>query len=245
MKLRLGHLYPELMNIYADRGNVECLSRRAQWRGLDVEVVPLGAGAAESFHDLDIILMGGGQDRQQEAASRDLAGAMGARLKDAVAEGTPLLAVCGGYQLMGHRYVAADGAVLEGLGIFDLETKHPGPRSKRCIGDIAVRWEGATIVGFENHGGRTYLGAGTEPLGRVLSGHGNNSEDGAEGARTGTAFGTYLHGSLLPKNPHFADRLLEMALRRREPGFRLDPLDDREEWAAHSAALRKIGLRKG
>lgn len=242
MKLRLGYLYPDLMNIYADRGNVECLRRRCAWRGIELEVVRLGVRADFDPSQIDIMFIGGGQDRQQAAVSQDLRGDAGLRVRKAVDQGAVLLAVCGGYQLMGRRYLAADGTELPGLGLIDLETRHPGAREPRCIGDVAVEWRGQTLVGFENHGGRTYLGDGAQPLARVLLGNGNNSEDGTEGAQFGNVFGTYLHGSLLPKNPHFADFLIGLALRRREPGRSLDPLPDAAEWAAHNSALAKVGL---
>ena len=242
MNLRLAYLYPDLMNIYADRGNVECLVRRCEWRGLRLEVDRVYAGTEFDPAAVDLLFIGGGQDRQQQAASLDLSGRGGRLVRQAIDHGAVLLAVCGGYQLMSKRYIAADGSVLPGLGIFDLETRHSGTKAPRCIGDVAIRWDGQKLVGFENHGGRSYLGPDVEPLGTVISGYGNNGEDGTEGARHGRAYGTYLHGSLLPKNPHFADFLLEAALQRREPGAKLEPLDDDEEWAAHRAALKKMRL---
>ncbi len=241
MKVRIGHLLPELMNIYADRGNVECLAQRCRWRGLEAEVVPLPAGRPFGPDEVDIILIGGGQDRQQALASQALKETTGAALRRCVGEGVVVLAVCGGYQLMGHSYRDATGAVLDGIGLLDVETVHPGPGVARCIGNVAARWEEQVLVGFENHGGRTYLGAGQLPLARVEYGHGNNSGDGTEGARTGNVFGTYLHGSLLPKNPAFADFLLERALGRLGHREELAQLDDRREWAAHAAARALTG----
>ncbi len=243
MNLQLGYLYPDLMNIYADRGNVDCLRRRCGWRGISLEIERIGLNCEFDAGGMDVMFIGGGQDRQQEAASRDLAARTGSLVREAVDRGAVLLAVCGGYQLMGNRYIAADGSELPGIGIFDVETRHPGPHARRCVGDVVADWEDSLLVGFENHGGRTYLGPESEPFARVVAGTGNNGEDGTEGACNGLAFGTYLHGSLLPKNPHFADFLLETALQRKHPGAKLEPLDDSEEWAAHRAALAKAGVR--
>ncbi len=241
MKVRIGHLLPELMNIYADRGNVECLLQRCLWRGWAAEVVPLPAGREFGPGEVDIILIGGGQDRQQILASRALKDSSGTSLRRCVDAGAVVLAVCGGYQLMGRSYRDASGAVLEGIGLLDVETVHPGESEPRCIGNVAARWRDQVLVGFENHGGRTFLGAGQEPLARVEYGHGNNSRDGTEGAQSGTVFGTYLHGSLLPKNPGFADFLLSLALSHRGLGGELAPLDDRREWAAHASARALTG----
>ncbi len=242
--IRIGHLLPELMNIYADRGNVECLLKRCQWRSIPAQKVVLRAGCRFGPEDVDIVLIGGGQDRQQQLASRALAGPTGASLRACVEDGVVLLAVCGGYQLMGHSYRDFDGRHIAGMGLLELETVHPGPGTDRCIGNIAVDWTGQSLIGFENHGGRTYLAAGQAPLGRVEYGHGNNSEDGTEGARSGNVFGTYLHGSLLPKNPRFADHLLGLALARNGCRSVLTPLDDRAEWAAHASAQALISWQQ-
>jgi hypothetical protein len=245
MKVRIGHLLPELMNIYADRGNVECLLQRCRWRGFEAEIIPLFAGRAFDPEEVDIILIGGGQDRQQVLASQALKESTGSALRRCADDGVVVLAVCGGYQLMGHSYRDAGGTVLDGIGLLDIETVHPGPEVPRCIGNAAARWHEQTLVGFENHGGRTYLGAGQLPLAKVEYGHGNNSEDGTEGAQAGNVFGTYLHGSLLPKNPAFADFLLARALARRGCPDELEPLDDRREWAAHAAARALTGWSGG
>jgi CobQ-like glutamine amidotransferase family enzyme len=240
--LRLAYLYPDLMNLYADRGNVTCLRRRAAWRDIDLRVSRVEWGdRLHGSHDL--YLIGGGQDRQQKLASEGVTRHNADQILHDLGDGAAMLAVCGGYQLMAREYRAADGGVLPGLGVFDAETVHPGSNLPRCIGNIVCRWDGRYLVGFENHGGRTYLGAGAAPLGRVVRGHGNNGDDGTEGAVAGRAFGTYLHGSLLPKNPHLADRLLEMALARAAPEYRLGPLDDAVEWSAHHQALRVAGVR--
>ncbi len=240
--VRLAYLYPDLMNLYADRGNVICLRQRARWRGIDLRVDRIGWGdRVASRYDLYVI--GGGQDREQQLASRGLTHENADAILRDLGDGAAMLAVCGGYQLMAREYRAASGAVLAGLGVFDAVTEHPGERVPRCIGNIACRWRGAYLVGFENHGGRTYLGGGSEPLAQVIKGHGNNTSDGTEGALSGRAIGTYLHGAVLPKNPHLADHLLSMALERAAPGFVLEPLDDRDEWRAHWAALRLLGVR--
>ncbi|KAA0221240.1 MAG: glutamine amidotransferase [Chloroflexi bacterium CFX7] len=236
--LRLVHLYPGVMNIYGDRGNVLALKYRCERRDIALEVREIEIGDPFDPDGADLVLIGGGQDREQRRIADDLV-ARGPALRDAIAGGLPLLAVCGGFQLFGHRYVDHEGGVIPGIGVFDMETRHPGPRAGRCIGDVVVDTEFGEIVGFENHGGRTYLAPGQAPFGRVLRGFGNNATDGSEGARTGNAFGTYLHGSLLPRNPGFADALIGMALQRRYgKGAQLPPLDDQAEQAAHAGAVR-------
>jgi len=251
MKLRIAHLYPRLMNIYGDRGNIVCLVRRCRDRGIEVEVAELALGDQLDPAQYDLIFIGGAQDREQRRVAEDLRSVKGEALRQAVEAGVTVLAVCGGYQLFGRSYREATGEELEGLGIFDLWTEHPGPGARRLIGNVVAELlpddgrEGGSLVGFENHGGRTYLGAEATPLARVRSGFGNNGRDGTEGARYKNAFGTYLHGSLLPKNPRFADRLIELALRRTHGNdVRLAPLDDELEELAHEAALRLVGSRR-
>lgn len=236
--LRAAHLYPKLMNIYGDRGNIMCLAQRCAGRGIgfELEVLEVGDRLEPGAHDL--VFIGGAQDREQRRVAEDLRTRKGEALRQAVAAGVTVLAVCGGYQLLGRFYRSAEGAELEGVGILDLWTVHPGPNARRLIGNIVIEWNGRTVVGFENHGGRTYLGPDVEPLGRVLAGYGNNGEDGGEGAIQGNVIGTYLHGALLPKNPALADHLIAAALGRRYPGAELAPLDDRVEEAAHRAAVR-------
>jgi CobQ-like glutamine amidotransferase family enzyme len=261
MRLTLGHLYGDLLNLYADRGNIITLTRRCAWRGIDLEVRPIGIGDAVDAAGLDLLFMGGGQDGDQRLMADDLFRLKADALRGALADGLPMLVVCGGYQLFGHYYQPAEGPRLPGLGLFDLHTVHPGSRVARCIGNVVVEWappptfggDGGvpasaaagrrTLVGFENHGGRTFLGPGARPLGRVLHGHGNNAQDGTEGAMVGNAFGTYLHGSLLPKNPHLADHLLRLALARRHPSAALEPLDDALEWRAHEVILQRYARR--
>jgi CobQ-like glutamine amidotransferase family enzyme len=237
--LRVCSLYPELMNIYADRGNIAVLRARCEWRGLGFEhdAVSLGEQVETDAHDLFYI--GGGQDRDQVAVAHDMADIKREALHEAAGRGVVILAVCGGYQLLGHSYELA-GETLPGVGLVDLTTvREAGPR---LIGNCAIEADlghgPQVIAGFENHGGRTYLGAGEEPLGRVLAGNGNNGRDGFEGVHRGNVIGTYLHGPLLPKNVWLADRLIELALEQE-----LEPLeDDQLEVAAHGSARRAAGV---
>jgi lipid II isoglutaminyl synthase (glutamine-hydrolysing) len=213
-QLILGHLYPDQLNLYGDRGNILVLRQRCQQRGIQLRVVELGIGDALAPDEYDMLFIGGGQDKEQAPVAQDLLEIKGIGLWAAIEDDMPVLAVCGGYQLLAHYYRPASGPDMRGLGVFDAWTIHKGPRIPRCIGNIAISWNGTTLVGFENHGGRTYLGS-AQPLGKVLKGYGNNSEDGTEGAVYRNTYGTYLHGSLLPKNPHFADHLIGLALRRK------------------------------
>lgn len=236
-RLRLAHLYPTLMNLYGDRGNIITLRRRCEARGIALEVDEIGLGDGFDPGAYDLIFIGGGQDREQARIARDLVERKGPGLRAAVEAGTPTLAVCGGYQLLGRSYQPGVGEELPGVGIFPIRSVHPGERAPRCIGNVVAEWEGGTLVGFENHGGRTYLEPGATPLARVRAGFGNNGEDGTEGAVLGNAYGTYLHGSLLPKNPALADRLIGLAVRRKYgEGVELPPLDDSLETRAHTDA---------
>ncbi len=214
LTLTLGHLYPDQLNLYGDRGNIVTLRRRCQLRGITLRVVGLGIGDALAPDEYDMLFIGGGQDKEQAPVAQDLYEMKGIGLWAAIEDDMPVLAVCGGYQLLAHYYRPAEGPDMRGLGVFDAWTVHKGPQIPRCIGNVAITWNGSTLVGFENHGGRTYLGT-AKPLGKVLKGYGNNAEDHAEGAVYRNTYGTYLHGSLLPKNPHFADHLIELALRRK------------------------------
>ena len=231
------------MNIYGDRGNVIALRYRCEARGIAVEVIDVNIGDPFDPATVDIVVMGGGQDREQRRIAGDLA-ARGPELKAEIEDGLPVLAVCGGFQLFGHRYIDQEGGIIPGIGVFDLETRHPGPVADRCIGDVVLATEFGDVVGFENHGGRTYLAPGQAAFGTVRRGFGNNAEDGKEGARYKNAIGTYLHGSLLPKNPALADALILAALRRRYgPDAALRPLDDGPEAAAHATAAAVAGHR--
>ncbi len=251
LSLQIAHLYPRLMNIYGDRGNILCLVRRCRDRSIDVEVTQLSLGDRLDPAAYDLIFAGGAQDREQRRVAEDLRTVKGEALRGAVEAGVTVLAVCGAYQLFGRFYRDASGAELAGAGVFDLWTEHPGPGAPRLIGNVVAELcpeageEASTLVGFENHGGRTYLGSAVRPLAQVRSGFGNNGRDGTEGARYKNAFGTYLHGSLLPKNPRFADRLIGLALARRYGNdVRLPPIDDRLEELAHQVALSLVGRRR-
>lgn len=239
-ELTLVHLYPTLLNLYGDRGNIITLKRRCAWRGIDLKVVEVGLHESFPEGDVDLLFMGGDQDREQSVVVDDLRRNHQAQLERAVDDGVPFLAVCGSFQLLQKFYRPADGPDLHGVGIFNAHTIHPGHHVPRCVGNVVVEWQDATIVGFENHGGRTYLESGVESLGRVRRGFGNNGEDGTEGARVVNTFGTYIHGSLLPKNPEFADYLLSLALRRKDPGAVLLPLDDDLEHLAHDAVMSRV-----
>ena len=237
--LRVLSLYPELMNIYADRGNIAVLRARCEWRGLGFEHAASSLGESFDPEAHDLVYMGGGQDRDQVAVARDMEQTKRQALHDAAGRGAVVLAVCGGYQLLGHSYELG-GEALPGVGLVDLHTvREPGPR---LIGNCAIEADLGTgprvIAGFENHGGRTYLGTGEQPLGRVIKGHGNNGRDGFEGVHRDNVVGTYLHGPLLPKNVWLADRLIELAL-----GIELVRLpDDELEDAAHASAERAAGV---
>lgn len=238
--LRLLALYPQQMNIYADRGNMLFLRRRCEWRGIELSYAAAGPGQGFDPAGHDLIYIGGGQDRDQVLVAEDMLRTKRDAIAAAVADDAVLLAVCGGYQLLGHRYELG-GRSVPGLGICDLETvRAEGPR---LIGNVEIEVDlgdgPRLLAGFENHGGRTRLGPGAEPLGRVLHGHGNNGTDGYEGVKRGNLIGTYLHGPLLPKNAWLADRLIARALARRA-GSRpeLAPLDDELEEAAHRVARR-------
>lgn len=227
------------MNIYGDRGNILALSRRAQWRGISVQAdnVTIGDRIDPDFYDF--YFFGGGQDKQQIAVSEDLQGQKGEAIKEAVERGAVVLSVCGGYQLLGSHYHPFEGADLPGIGLFDAHTE---ASSTRYIGNVLIDSslpEVGVIVAFENHSGLTFLGPGAKPLGKVVIGGGNNGKDGTEGAIYKHAYGCYLHGSLLPKNPRFADLLLSQALARRHGPVELAPLDDRLEQIAHSSATQR------
>jgi lipid II isoglutaminyl synthase (glutamine-hydrolysing) len=246
MELRVLALYPEQMNIYADRGNIIFLRRRCEWRGIGFSYAAAGPGEGIDPAAHDLIYIGGGQDRDQRLVADDMLRTKRDALAAAIDDGATALAVCGGYQLLGHSYQLGDERI-PGLGLADLETaREPGPR---LIGNVAIAvelgGEPMTLAGFENHGGRTRLGSDAEPLGRVLSGFGNNGKDGFEGVRRGNVFGTYLHGPLLPKNAPFADHLIALALARREGSEpTLDPLDDTLESAAHASAYAAAVSRR-
>ena len=239
--LTIVHLFPELLNLYGDGGNVIALTRRLQWRGLPVEVREIGMGDAMDFTQADIVFIGGGADREQMIV-KDAMVARKSELSAYVADGGVLLAVCGGYQFLGHSY-AMDDVVVEGLGVIDMETVRG---EGRLIGNAVIQSDicAAPIVGFENHGGRTTLGPDAKPLGRVLGKtFGNNGEDGFEGVHQGNLIGTYLHGPLLPKNPQVADYLIAQAYDRRGDVLELAPLDDAIELEANRVMAKRLDVR--
>ena len=245
MKIRVGHLYPDYLNIYADRGNMAVLARRAAWRGHELEVEPISMGDVLRPGVHDLLYVGGGQDREQALVAVDLAARSDA-VREGAAGGAAVLAVCGGYQLLGRSYRARDGVELSGIGLFPLDTI---AGERRMIGDVLLNcaWAGRTLAGFENHAGRTQLDHGASPLGRVVHGFGNDGESGFEGCRVGRAIGTYLHGPLLPRNPWLADWLLAQALAHVSGGEPpdLEPLGDELETVAHDVAASRARARGG
>ncbi|MBI2431211.1 MAG: type 1 glutamine amidotransferase, partial [Candidatus Levybacteria bacterium] len=254
--LTIGWLYPELMSTYGDRGNIITLARRCEWRRIKVDIINLDLGfKTADLRKCDFLFMGGAQDRQQTIVAKDLRLKI-KDLREMIEKGIPGLYICGAYQFLGKYYKEADGTIIPGLDILDLYTENPGENHPRLIGNIAIKsnvmyrfvlakpipyrnsfaMRDDTLVGFENHGGRTYLGRGIEPLGKVITGFGNNGEDGTEGAVYKNSFGTYLHGPILPKNPHFADYLIQKALEKKyKSAVELKPLDDSLELQAHEA----------
>ena len=277
LKLTVGWLYPELMSTYGDRGNIICMRKRCEWRGIEFEVVPIDQNTTESdFKRISMIFGGGSQDRQQEIVMRDLKDKKDV-IKDKIEIGTPALFVCGSPQLMGKYYEPAEGQRIDGVGVFDMVSKHPGKGANRCIGNIVaeVNWESLDgkglrssyrssskvssdvsssetvsrhnsaeqkyIVGFENHGGRTYLGEEVKPFAKVIKGYGNNGEDGTEGVVYKNAIGCYFHGPLLPKNPHIADWIIQKTLEvAYQESVTLESLDDTLEWQAHRFMVDRL-----
>ncbi len=236
MKLHIVHLYPNEMNTYGDRGNLLTLVKRAEWHGLEPVVHYYHAGGSLP-RETDLVLGGGGQDSAQGDIQDDIL-RMGDQLHALVEADVPMLVVCGTYQLLGNRFVTQDGQEIKGIGVFDVDT-FGGP--KRLVGNVAVETtDFGTLYGFENHSGRTMLGAAQAPLGKLLRGNGNNGEDKTEGARTKNAIGTYMHGPLLPTNPALADGLFRLALQRRGMTLELKQIDDQlAEQARKNAVARK------
>ena len=241
MELKICHLYPDVLNLYGDGGNIRCLTQRLRWRGLGATVVKMPIGSRESLAGFDLLFIGGGQDFEQEVLLDDLHRGRDRELVAAVEDGVCTLAICGGYQMLGAYYETHDGRRCDFVGALDLYTV--GAKT-RMIGNYLYQVDeslgGFTVVGFENHSGKTRLGPGVAPLGRVLAGFGNNGEDGTEGARYRNVFGTYSHGPLLPKNPDFADLLIRRALERRYGRCELAPLDDTLERAAHDEMQARL-----
>jgi CobQ-like glutamine amidotransferase family enzyme len=245
LDLRIAFLYGAEMNIYGDRGNIIALTQRAKWRGIGVEVDQIGIGERLAPGHHDLYFFGGGQDKEQIAVAADLArrdnGDKGAALRDAIEGDAVALTICGGYQLFGHHYRPHNGPELPGIGVLDV-TSEAGP--DRFIGNSVLTTDDGDLVGFENHSALTFVGAGCTSFGRVTVGAGNNGRDGSGGARYRHAYGCYLHGSLLPKNPWFADLLLTQALARRHGPVELPPLADEFEHAAHASAVRRAQLTR-
>ncbi len=239
MELKICHLYPDILNLYGDRGNILCMEQRLRWRGIEVTTAPVSIGAPLRAADYDLFFIGGGQDFEQEVLLGDLRGGKGGEIKAAAAGGKTFLAICGGYQILGAYYKTWDGVQCDFLGALDLYTVG---QKERMIGNYAFTCDelGVNVVGFENHSGKTYLGPDVRPLGRVLAGHGNNGEDGTEGARWRNVFATYSHGCLLPKNPLLCDHILTTALRAKYGAAELAPLDDTLEQRAHDAMERRL-----
>ena len=254
-EITIGWLYPTLMSTYGDRGNVICIQRRCQWRGFKVNILPLDQNATTAdIQKVDLLVGGGAQDRQQEIVMRDLRGVKAEALREKLDSGTPGVFTCGAPQLLGHYYEPAVGQRIEGLGLFDLVSIHPGLNARRCIGNLVIEVTaqplaqeleaiiGAKpyVIGFENHGGRTKLG-GVEALGRVVQGLGNNGEDGTEGAFYQNAIATYSHGPVLPKNPFLADWLIQTALKQKyQESILLKPLDDTLANKAREAMFKRL-----
>ena len=248
MRISVAHLYPDYLNIYADRGNIAVLARRARLRGHELVVDAIGIGEPCEPGAHDLVYVGGGQDREQALVAPDLA-TRGPAIREAVDAGTTLLAVCGGYQLLGRGYRGRDGSWMPGAGVFPLETV---AGDTRMIGDVLLECDlepgtVGTVVGFENHAGRTILDPGAEPLGRVVAGFGNDGSSGFEGCRVARAIGTYLHGPLLPRNPWLADWLLAQSLAHATGGEPepLEPLDDGLEREAHAVSSQRARERGG
>ena len=239
MELKIGHLYPDVLNLYGDRGNILCMEKRLQWRGIDVVTTGVPIGEPLKASDFDLLFIGGGQDFEQEVLLADLAGAKTAELKAAIEDGVPVLAICGGYQMLGAYYKTWDGHQCDFTGALDLYTVGS---KERMIGNYAFTCDelGVTVVGFENHSGKTWLGSSIKPMGTVLAGFGNNGEDKTEGARYKNVFATYSHGCLLPKNPALADHILKTALERKYGQIDLPPLDDHLEHSAHDYMERRL-----
>ena len=241
MELRICHLYPEVLNLYGDRGNILCMEKRLSWRGIDCTVSKVGIGDQDDLSGYDLFFIGGGQDFEQEVLLSDLKKGKADNIRAAVEDGKTFLCICGGYQMMGHYYETFEGVKCEFLGAVDFVTI--GGR-QRMIGNYAFELGsesgGSTVVGFENHSGRTRLGEGVQPLGHILKGYGNNGEDGTEGVRYRNVFGSYSHGPVLPKNPSFCDYLLTCALQRRYGSAELAPLDDGFENLAHETVLHRL-----
>ena len=241
-QLTIGWLYPDLMSTYGDRGNIITLQKRCEWRGIDVKIEKILIETNKTrFEDCDLIFMGGAQDTQQEIVNKDLFENKGKILKEKINTRIPGLYVCGAYQFLGKYYKTAEGKRLPGLEIFPIHTENPGESTQRLIGNIVAKTDNTTIVGFENHGGRTYLEDKILAFGKVQKGFGNNGEDGTEGILFKNSIGTYLHGPILPKNPEIADFLIQKALEiKYGEKIELEALDDTIEQKAKEVVVSRI-----
>ncbi len=245
-QITIGWLYPELMSTYGDRGNIIVLQKRCVWREIQAEVKRLDLGfKIEDLKKCDLLFMGGAQDQQQKIVADDFSKEKIKALKDMVENGTPGLYICGAYQFFGKYYKEEDGTIIPGLNILDLYTENPGENYPRLIGNIITKTQFGSLVGFENHGGRTYLGKNIHPLGETIVGFGNNGKDKTEGAIYKNSFGTYLHGPILPKNPKFADHLIKLALEKKygdSPTINLSPPNDCLENKAREIIAKRLGV---
>ena len=244
MELKICHLYPDVLNLYGDRGNVLCMQKRLAWRGIDAQVTGVLVGQPLDAAQYDLFFIGGGQDFEQEVLLSDVKGEKADQIKALIEDGKPLLAICGGYQMLGQYYKTWDGRQYDFVGALDLWTIG---EQKRLIGNYMYACDdlqGESVVGFENHSGKTYLGSAVRPMGTVLSGYGNNGEDGLEGARYNNVFATYSHGCLLPKNPQLCDFILKTALEYKYGDCQLEPLDDTFERNAHEYMRARLSSTK-
>ncbi len=241
MELKICHLYPEVLNLYGDRGNIITLKQRLMWRGIGCEITRLGIGEKARLSEFDIFFIGGGQDFEQEVLLSDLSGGKAAEIKSAIEDGKTFLCICGGYQMLGHYYQTYEGVRCDFLGAIDF---HTTGSKERMIGNYAFSLGeesgGSVVVGFENHSGKTYLADGVKPLGTILKGFGNNGEDSTEGVRYKNVFGSYSHGPILPKNPELCDTIIQTALLRKYTDAKLSPIDDEYEKLAHECVLKMI-----
>lgn len=239
--LKICHLYPDVLNLYGDRGNVTAIKKRLDWRGIGCEIVNANIGDKTDLGDCDIFFIGGGQDFEQGVLLKDIASGKGDAIKDAIESGKVFLAICAGYQILGKYYKTHTGEVCDFIGALDLYTVG---QKKRMIGNYVYECElggrKTEIVGFENHSGKTYLGEGVRPFGKILYGNGNNSEDKTEGARYKNVYATYAHGPVLPKNPYFTDELIRVALKNKYGDDSISELDDTFELAAHKYMVNRL-----
>ncbi len=247
--VKIGWLYPQLMSTYGDRGNIMVLQKRCEWRAIEVEILQIDASTSDKdLRSIDLLFGGGAQDREQEIVMENLMKKKKA-IRDLIENNIPALFVCGSPQLMGNYYEPSEGKRIEGLGIFDMYSQHPGPKEDRLIGNLIASIQfpeaiaNTKVVGFENHGGRTYLGDKVKPFAKVLKGFGNNGNDGTEGVVYKNAIGCYLHGPLLPKNPQIADYLIQKALEiKYKKQISLEPIDDSLEEKAQESLLKRFHI---